>query len=89
MYKIKNRTLFFCQDASIAKSFSTWSRANHRSFVAACERHGRRNREAIYAVKRYFKTFFERYTELADWRRVMERIEKGEQKIKVRASCSP
>ena len=84
------------QEALIAKSFSTWSRQNHRTFVAACERHGRKNREAIYAevaeiadkdvasVKRYYKTFFERYQELSDWRRLMERIEKGEQKIKVR-----
>ncbi len=83
------------QETLIAKAFSNWSRQNHRTFVAACEKHGRKNREAIYAevaevadkdvaqVKRYFKTFFERYQELSDWRRLMERIEKGEQKIKV------
>jgi hypothetical protein len=93
---LRSRVHVPLQEALIGKAFSNWSRQNHRTFVAACERHGRKNREAIYAevaeladkdvaqVKRYFKTFFERYQELSDWRRLMERIEKGEQKIKVR-----
>jgi hypothetical protein len=84
------------QDALLAQGFPTFSKNNYRAFVAACERHGRRNKEAIYAevcetadkdmatVKRYYKVFWERYQELSEWKRVIERIDKGEQKIKVR-----
>ncbi len=83
------------QEALLAQGFPTFTKNNYRAFVAACERHGRRNKEAIYAevsetadkdvatIKRYYKVFWERYQELSEWKRVIERIDKGEQKIKV------
>jgi SWI/SNF-related matrix-associated actin-dependent regulator of chromatin subfamily A member 5 len=64
-----------------------------RRYVSACERHGRKAKQAIIAdvsdatghpeeeVRRYDKVFWKRYTEVQDWEKLLEKIKKGEKKI--------
>lgn len=84
------------KDRLLADAFASWSKRDFRAFLTACERHGRGNKEAIFAevsettekpseeVARYFDVFWSRISELSDYRKIEERIEKGEAKIKRR-----
>lgn len=77
----------------ISESFSDWNRKDFRAFVSACERNGRDKMDKIIAdvtnattktpeeIKLYYDTFWSRNNELNDSERVVEKIEKGEQKI--------
>ena len=81
----------------IDAGFSSWKWRDFRTFVAACEKHGRSNKAAVVAevaemcekdesdVRAYFLAFFEKGpTALADWKKLQDRITKGEQRIAVR-----
>jgi SWI/SNF-related matrix-associated actin-dependent regulator of chromatin subfamily A member 5 len=82
--------------ALLAAGFSSWAKRDFKTFTAACERHGRNAKEAVVTeiaevtdksvseVGRYFDVFWARYSELTEAPKFMDRIEKGEQKIKRR-----
>ncbi len=82
--------------ALLAEGFASWAKRDFKTFTAACERHGRNAKDAVVVeiaevtdkspaeVARYFDVFWARYTELAEAPKFMDRIEKGEQKIKRR-----
>ena len=85
------------KESLIAAGFSSWSRREYRAFVIALERHGRSARDAVIAeaaetaekpreeVGAYYDTFMARGpTELAEWRKIEDRIIKGEQKVRRR-----
>ena len=80
----------------IDEGFGSWNRQHYRQYIAACERFGRDDASNIVKVmmeqtgkteddiRRYHKVFWKRYQELSDWQRLIDRVEKGEQKIKRR-----
>jgi SWI/SNF-related matrix-associated actin-dependent regulator of chromatin subfamily A member 5 len=74
----------------LAAGFTDWNRRDFQLFCRACETHGRKNVEAIALdmegktlseVKEYAKVFWERCTEISDWKRIESNIKKGEQRI--------
>jgi len=77
----------------LAEGFPDWSRKDFRSFCSSVERHGRFDITNIVKdvtnecgksekeVKRYFVSFWMNYKRILDWKRVIDRIEKGEKKI--------
>jgi SWI/SNF-related matrix-associated actin-dependent regulator of chromatin subfamily A member 5 len=79
--------------ALISDAFSDWTRKDYRIFVASCEKYGRKAKVQINqdvagqtmkdqsVVAEYYKVFWERYEELSDYEKVIEKIEKGEKKI--------
>lgn len=81
----------------LSQGYSGWSKRDFRSFVNACERHGRSARDVIIGevaditekspteVSNYYNTFMTRAsTDLSDWDRIRDKIERGEQRIKRR-----
>lgn len=84
------------KDRLLAEGFGNWNKTDFRRFVSACEKLGRAEKAAVCAdvaeatgksvedVARYYDVFWEQYKELADWKKVLDRIEKGEQRIQVR-----
>jgi len=79
---------------SFPHAFPTWNRKDLRFYHLACEKHGRANVEAVSAevtaatdksveeITRYHAVHWERVGELSDAARVIERVEKGEFKLK-------
>ncbi|CAM9097974.1 unnamed protein product [Scytosiphon promiscuus] len=77
----------------IESAFGDWNRKDFRAFVAATERHGRDDTEAVVRdvcletakteenVRKYIKVFWRRCRELTDHPKIMEKIEKGEKRI--------
>ena len=74
----------------LAEGFTDWNRRDFQLFCKACELHGRKNLDAIALdmegktlteVKAYAKVFWERCTEISDWKRIEGNIKKGELKI--------
>jgi len=77
----------------LAEGFPDWNKKDYKAFCLALERHGRYNVPAVVEdvcresgkdqdeVKRYFVAFWLNYRRISDWRKVLERIEKGEKKI--------
>ena len=74
----------------LAEGFTDWNRRDFQLFCKACELHGRKNLDAIALdmegktlseVKEYAKVFWERCTEISDWKRIEGNIKKGELKI--------
>ena len=77
----------------LAEGFPDWSRKDYKYFVASVERHGRYNLRNIIAdvvdkcgkeekeVKKYFVAFWTTYRRIGEWKKILERIEKGEKKI--------
>ena len=69
-----------------------WTRKDFRSFLNAMERRGRDEVDVIARetsnetgkteeeVRRYHTVFWARHKELADWERVIDKIEKGEKR---------
>jgi hypothetical protein len=78
----------------LAEGFPGWNKRDQRVYINACERHGRANVDAIVAevadgaekapeeVRRYHRVMWERYGELADGAKLLEKIERGEIKLK-------
>lgn len=76
-----------------SEGFPDWSRKDYKSFCASVERHGRFDIGNIVddvchecgkdeaEVKRYFIAFWTNYRRIGDWKKVIERIERGERKI--------
>ena len=77
----------------VAEGFPDWSKKDFKSFVSSIERYGRFDIDNIVAdvshecgkheteVKRYYIAFWTNYQRISDWRKVIERIERGEKKI--------
>ena len=77
----------------LAEGFSGWGRRELKLFINACEKFGRKNKQGVYTevvettgkpeaeVRRYFRVFFERGSELADHDKILDRIAKGEAKL--------
>ena len=77
----------------LREGFVDWTRKDFRSFLNAMERRGRDEVDVIARetsnetgkteeeVRRYHKIFWERHKELADWERVIDKIEKGEKRL--------
>ncbi|WVQ83568.1 hypothetical protein IAT38_005709 [Cryptococcus sp. DSM 104549] len=73
------------------EGFHDWQRRHFQGFIKGLEKYGRNNLDKVASeiadrteedVKEYAKVFFERYKELKDWEKYMERIRVGEEKIK-------
>lgn len=76
-----------------AEGFPDWSRKDFRAFCASLEKHGRYNFKGIAhdmlnetgkelgEVQRYFVAFWTNYRRIADWKKMIEKVEKGEKKI--------
>ena len=77
----------------LAEGFPDWSRKDFRSFCSSIERFGRFDIINIVKevsslcgksereVKRYYVCFWLHYKRLNDWKKTIEKIEKGERKI--------
>lgn len=78
------------KDKLLEQGFSNWSRREFNQFVKACERHGRKDTATIAAeietktekeVKSYLQAFKQNHQRINGWERLIERIEKGEEKL--------
>ncbi|WVQ73853.1 hypothetical protein IAR50_003434 [Cryptococcus sp. DSM 104548] len=79
------------KDNLIGEGFHDWQRRHFQSFIRALEKYGRDEMDKVVAdvadrteeeVREYAAVFFERYKELKDWERIMDRVRAGEEKIK-------
>jgi SWI/SNF-related matrix-associated actin-dependent regulator of chromatin subfamily A member 5 len=80
----------------MCKGFSNWNKRDFFKFINCCEQFGRDNIEMfgeLYAVgktfeevKEYSRVFWKNYTKIENYRKYMERIEKGEIEIAIRNS---
>ena len=73
--------------------FPDWNKKDFKCFCSSLERHGRFNVDNVAKdvshecakdeadVKRYFVAFWTGYKRIADWKKILERIEWGEKKI--------
>lgn len=73
----------------ISLAFSSWTKRDFMSFVSACAKYGRTNIEMVSRsvgtkdpeeVKKYSKTFWERYKEINGYEKYLATIENGEKK---------
>jgi len=77
----------------LAEGFPDWSKKDFRAFTTSLELHGRFDILNIVKdvtnecgksddeVKRYFVSFWLNYKRIAEWRKMLDKIEKGEKKI--------
>lgn len=77
----------------LAEGFPDWGRKDFKAFCTALERYGRYDfgnlsRDVINEtgkdlkeIQRYFVAFWTNYRRIAEWEKVLERIERGEKKI--------
>ncbi|WWD08624.1 hypothetical protein V865_006737 [Kwoniella europaea PYCC6329] len=79
------------KDTLVGEGFPDWQRRHYQAFVRGVEKFGRDALDKVAleisdhtedAVREYAAVFFERYKELKDWEKVMERIRIGEDKIR-------
>jgi SWI/SNF-related matrix-associated actin-dependent regulator of chromatin subfamily A member 5 len=83
----------------ISQGFSNWSKRDFKCLVAALERHGRSNLQAVFnellevtdsgktleEIQKYYNVFTAKCeTYLTDWKKIKERIERGEARLKRR-----
>ncbi|KDO23329.1 hypothetical protein SPRG_11643 [Saprolegnia parasitica CBS 223.65] len=80
-------------EALEADGFGDWSRRDLKQFVASCERFGRSDKDAVCLdvatllvkdvarVAEYYDVFWARGTELEEYQKYMDRIERGEKRI--------
>ncbi|KJE94231.1 helicase, variant [Capsaspora owczarzaki ATCC 30864] len=81
------------RDQLLEQGFSNWNRADFRAFLRGCEKYGRWataliasevESKSVAEVDEYAKVFWDRYREVADSDKYLERIELGESKIRRR-----
>jgi len=84
------------KETLISEGMGKWIKSDFRKFLSACERHGRKAQAAICTdvalatgkteqeVREYFDVFWRRYKELGDWKKIIDKIERGERKIQRR-----
>uniref|UniRef100_A0A7S2WPA6 Uncharacterized protein n=2 Tax=Rhizochromulina marina TaxID=1034831 RepID=A0A7S2WPA6_9STRA len=78
----------------LEEGFGDWTRKDFKCFVAALEQHGREDTDNVFRqvgaetgkpeteVERYYGVFWKKGEKcLADWAKVVEKIERGEKKI--------
>jgi SWI/SNF-related matrix-associated actin-dependent regulator of chromatin subfamily A member 5 len=75
------------------EGFPDWSRKDFKAFCNSLERHGRYDFSSIcedvvnetgktrQEIQRYFVAFWTNYQRIADWQKILDRIEKGEKRI--------
>lgn len=76
-----------------AEGFPDWSRKDFKAFCASLERYGRYDFKSISKdvtdetgkdpkeISRYFVAFWTNYRRIQDWKKIIEKIERGERKI--------
>jgi SWI/SNF-related matrix-associated actin-dependent regulator of chromatin subfamily A member 5 len=76
-----------------AEGFPDWSRKDFKAFCTSLERHGRYDFKSIVRdvasetgkdmkeVQRYFVAFWTNYRRIHDWKKILDKIERGERKI--------
>eukprot|EP00584_Thalassiosira_punctigera_P009343 CAMPEP_0172537196 /NCGR_PEP_ID=MMETSP1067-20121228/8846_1 /TAXON_ID=265564 ORGANISM="Thalassiosira punctigera, Strain Tpunct2005C2" /NCGR_SAMPLE_ID=MMETSP1067 /ASSEMBLY_ACC=CAM_ASM_000444 /LENGTH=1160 /DNA_ID=CAMNT_0013322443 /DNA_START=23 /DNA_END=3505 /DNA_ORIENTATION=- len=77
----------------LSEGFADWSRKDYKAFCNALETHGRYAITKIINdvaqetgkhendIKKYYVAFWSHYKRLADWSKIIDKIEKGERKI--------
>mmetsp|Transcript_21971 Transcript_21971/g.52054 ORF Transcript_21971/g.52054 Transcript_21971/m.52054 type:complete len:1148 (-) Transcript_21971:417-3860(-) len=75
------------------EGFPDWSKKDFKAFCTASERHGRYDFSSIAndvrnetgkdpkEIVRYFAAFWTNYRRIQDWKKILEKIQKGERKI--------
>lgn len=75
------------------EGFPDWSKKDFKAFCTASERHGRYDLKSIAndvfndtgkdpkEIVRYFAAFWTNYRRIEDWKKILEKIQKGEKKI--------
>jgi len=75
------------------EGFPDWSKKDFKAFCTASERHGRYDFKSIAndvrndtgkdskEIVRYFAAFWTNYRRIQDWKKILEKIQKGEKKI--------
>jgi SWI/SNF-related matrix-associated actin-dependent regulator of chromatin subfamily A member 5 len=73
--------------------FPDWSRKDFKAFISSLERYGRYDFKSVSLevinetgkelkeIQRYFVAFWTNYRRILEWKKVLERIERGERKI--------
>lgn len=76
-----------------AEGFPDWSRKDFKAFCTSLERHGRYDFKGISRevtdetgkepkeIARYFVAFWTNYRRIQDWKKIIEKVERGERKI--------
>jgi len=77
----------------LSEGFADWSKKDLKAFCSALETHGRYDITRIIDdvaqetgkdeddIKKYYVAFWSHYKRLADWSKIIDKIEKGERKI--------
>jgi hypothetical protein len=77
----------------LKEGFPDWTKAEYRLFLAALEKFGKNNLQAVVEevqhctekdpkdIERYYKVFWKKYREVSDWQKIIDRIERGQKKI--------
>lgn len=75
------------------EGFGDWTRQHFKQFLTSCERYGRADKtrvcnevalltaKELAEVEKYFATFWARYSELKDYAKYIDRIERGEKRL--------
>jgi len=75
------------------EGFPDWSKKDFKAFCTASERHGRYDFKSVgddvrndtgkdpNEIVRYFAAFWTNYKRIQDWKKIIEKIQKGEKKI--------